>query len=493
MIPRSLRVISHRARQLVALPRPRLFSTVHHTIGEANSGFDSSINPVLFDSNPIEAEEPYWTKIPRWQQITTRQFLNHKWQMAQSVQSEQALCELMQSVLPSVIPPQSDMAPHLRITDVHTPEQFIQRVQEGIKKAPMAVRLSPHILSVINWQDPLNDPVRRQFIPLSTPLNVDHPASEYDPMHESLYSPVKGLIHRYPDRALFMATSICPVYCRFCFRSYSIGAETESVKKQRFLPIMKKWEPRFLYIENTPALKDVVISGGDSYLLEPAQLKYIGERLLNIPHIRRFRFATKGLAASPSRLLDPDNEWVTTVIELERKARRMGKHICLHTHFNTVNEISWITRRGAQRLYEAGVTVRNQSVLLNGVNNTAERMCALVHALGDINIQPYYVFQGDIVPGAEDLRTPISDSLDLERAVRGQIAGFLVPNFIVDLPAEGGKRLTRGVESYDHHIGLSKLTAPGLKGEPTTMEYWDPLWSLSEEGRHEVLRRFGKA
>ncbi|KAK6067933.1 hypothetical protein SCUP234_11406 [Seiridium cupressi] len=136
----------------------------------------------------------------------------------------------------------------------------------------------------------------------------------------------------------------------------------------------------------------------------------------------------------------------------------------------SVNEISWVTRRGAQRLYGAGVTVRNQSVLLNGVNNSPEAMCALVHELGNMNVQPYYMYQGDVVPGAEDLRSPMQHSLDLERAVRGQIAGFLVPSFILDLPAEGGKRLTRGVVSYDRHIGLSKLTAPGLKGEPVEYE-----------------------
>ncbi|KAK6063034.1 hypothetical protein SCUP515_12773 [Seiridium cupressi] len=135
-----------------------------------------------------------------------------------------------------------------------------------------------------------------------------------------------------------------------------------------------------------------------------------------------------------------------------------------------VHEISWVTRRGAQRLYGAGVTVRNQSVLLNGVNNSPEAMCALVHELGNMNVQPYYMYQGDVVPGAEDLRSPMQHSLDLERAVRGQIAGFLVPSFILDLPAEGGKRLTRGVVSYDRHIGLSKLTAPGLKGEPVEYE-----------------------
>jgi lysine 2,3-aminomutase len=105
----------------------------------------------------------------------------------------------------------------------------------------------------------------------------------------------------------------------------------------------------------------------------------------------------------------------------------------------------------------------------------------------------YYVYQGDIVPGAEDLRTPISDSLSLERAVRGQIAGFLVPNFILDLPAEGGKRLTRSIESYDRRIGLSKLTAPGLKGEPTEMEYWDPLWSIAAVARDENLAKYSKS
>ncbi|KAK2598191.1 hypothetical protein QQS21_005668 [Conoideocrella luteorostrata] len=475
------------------------FSTARAATAQAGIKLDLrhgqtwSPQATVFQPSPevlVGQQQPYWHTIPKWQHVTNDQFLSHKWQMANTVQSEKVLYEFLQTVLPEAIPPQGDMAPHLRITDIHSPQDFIKRLQEGIQRAPMAVRLSPHVLSSINWQDPINDPIRRQFIPLSSPLNVDHPAAEFDPLKENTYSPVSGLIHRYPDRALFLATSICPVYCRFCFRSYTVGAETESVKKQRFLPIMKKWEPRFQYIEHTLTLKDILISGGDTYLLEPEQLHYIGERLLDIPHIRRFRFASKGLSVSPSRLLDPNDQWVDVVIGLEKKARRMGKHVCIHTHFNSVNEISWITRLGAQRLYEAGVTVRNQTVLLNGVNNTPEKMFALVHALGDINIQPYYVYQGDIIPGAEDLRTPMKDSLDLERAVRGQITGFLMPNFILDLPAEGGKRLTRGVQDYNHHLGLSKFSAPGLKGEPTTMEYWDPLWSLSEQGRADVLRTF---
>jgi lysine 2,3-aminomutase len=338
--------------------------------------------------------------------------------MRNTVQKAPDLVDFLSSVLPASIPPQEDMESGPRITDIHTREEFVKRVQEGIRNAPMAIRLSPHILTVIDWSDPLNDPIRRQFIPVSSPLNITHPMAVLDPMHEDTYSPVDGLIHRYPDRALFFglcpvdtlpltryanlntpATSVCPVYCRFCFRSYAVGAETELVEKKRFIPHPKKWAPRFEYIEKTPSLRDIVVSGGDTYLLEPEQLKYIGDRLLDIPHIRRFRFASKGLGVSPSRLIDPNDTWTDTVIELDRRARKAGKHVCIHTHINHPNEITWVTRRGAQRLYEAGVTVRNQSVLLNGVNNDLETMTELVHALGDINIQPVRIFPDFLFTG----------------------------------------------------------------------------------------------
>jgi lysine 2,3-aminomutase len=156
----------------------------------------------------------------------------------------------------------------------------------------------------------------------------------------------------------------------------------------RFLPVVKKWETRFQYIEANPHLVDIVLSGGDSYLLEPEMVRYLGERLLAIPHIRRLRFATKGLAVSPSRMLDPADSWMSTVIELSKRARSLGKHVCIHTHFNNRQEITWITRAGARRLYEEGVTVRNQSVLLHRVNNTFEELSTLVHELTEINIEP---------------------------------------------------------------------------------------------------------
>jgi lysine 2,3-aminomutase len=181
------------------------------------------------------------------------------------------------------------------------------------------------------------------------------------------------------------------VYCRFCTRSYSIGNETETVKKMRFLPTIKRWEPRFEYIAANPHLVDIVLSGGDSYLLDPEQVSYLGERLLSIPHIRRIRFATKGLAVSPSRMLDPTDKWMETVISLAKRARRMGKHVCIHTHFNTRQEITWVTRMGAERLYQECVTVRNQTVLLHGVNNNIKDLSDLVHGLSEINIEPVSV------------------------------------------------------------------------------------------------------
>ncbi|KAI4279552.1 MAG: hypothetical protein LQ337_000137 [Flavoplaca oasis] len=395
----------------------------------------------------------------------------------------------MRSVLPETIPPQRPLrGRQSEYPGVSTLDDFIRSFEVAAQQAPMAFRLSPHILSVINWTDPLNDPVRRQFIPLESTINITHPAAKFDPLHEVDNSPVRGVIHRYPNKALFMATSICPVYCRFCFRSYAVGTETKSVKKMRFLPLMKQWEPRFQYIENTPSLHDIVISGGDTYLLEPEQIVYLGDRLLNIPHIKRFRFATKGLGVSPSRLIDPNDSWIDTVIELSQKGRKMGKEVCVHTHINNKQETSWITRLGTQRLYEEGVIVRNQSVLLNGVNNSFDQLSELVHTLSDMHVEPYYVYQGDIVRGAEDLRTPLSDSHELEHQIRDQTAGFLIPRFVYDVPGPAGKRPTLSAQNYNRHLGVADLTAPRLQGHH--VKYLDPLWSLSKDAQKEVQSHF---
>jgi lysine 2,3-aminomutase len=186
----------------------------------------------------------------------------------------------------------------------------------------MAIRLTPHVLSLVDWNNPLDDPIRRQFLPLKSGLMPDHEHLELDSLHEEEDSPVPGLVHRYPGRALFLATSICPVYCRFCTRSYAVGASTDTVSKKPQKPSRRRWEVVFDHIANDTTLEDIVISGGDAYYLQPENIVEIGKRLLNIPHINRIRYASKGLAVAPGRIIDTTDPWTDALIEVSNMGRR---------------------------------------------------------------------------------------------------------------------------------------------------------------------------
>lgn len=229
----------------------------------------------------------------------------------------------------------------------------------------------------------------------------------------------------------------------------------------------------FEYIESHTAIQDVVVSGGDSYYLQPQHLTAIGRRLLSMPNIKRIRIASKGLAVCPMRIIDPEDEWVTALIQLTDFGRSRGKSVALHTHVNHEREITWITELAARKLFSAGVTMRNQTVLLRGVNDSVAAMSALIRRLADLNIQPYYVYQADMVQGLDDLRTPLSKIIHLEKHIRGTIAGFMTPTFVVDLPGGGGKRSVTSYEFYDEATGVSKWKAPGVKVEEI-FEYHDP-------------------
>ena len=185
-----------------------------------------------------------------------------------------------------------------------------------------------------------------------------------------------------------IANSFCPLYCRFCTRAYQIGQSTGVLTKEPLAASQKRWEPCFEYIQGTPDLEDIVVSGGDTFMLDPEQLHYLGKRLLDIPHIKRIRVASKGLAVSPSRFLDPNDQWTASLVTLSDYARRKGKLFALHTHFNHPNELTWVSRKAARHLYRAGVTVRNQTVLLKGVNDTTEVMGRLIKDLADAAITP---------------------------------------------------------------------------------------------------------
>jgi lysine 2,3-aminomutase len=379
---------------------------------------------------------------------------------------------------------------------------FIEDVMSGIEMAPMSIRMTPHILASIDWSNPLDDPLRRQFIPMKSTFQPDHPKLTLDSLHETHDSPIEGLVHRYTDKCLFLckfanqisilvthicslAVSHCPTYCRYCTRSYAVGADTDTVTKASLKPKRARWNDMLDYISSNPTIQDVVISGGDSYSLMPAHLGLICDRLLEIPHVRRFRIATKGLCVSPGRTLDPEDDWTNVLIRISNEGKKRGKQVSMHTHFNHPNEFSWVSREAAQKLFANGVMVRNQSVLLKGVNDSVATMSALIRELADNNIQPYYVYAGDMVRGVEDLRTPLQTILDLETHIRGSIAGFMTPQFVVDLPGGGGKRLAASYKTYNRLTGVSTFVAPSVVGrgkEGKVFEYYDPLASLPEGG-----------
>lgn len=403
----------------------------------------------------LRADE-FWRQIPAWKDVDEKTFLSHLWQEKNAIISPEKLVAAVQ--------------------DLASPG-FIQDVTAGFHNAPMAVRISPYVLSLIDWQDPYNDPLRRQFLPVASQLEPDHPMLTLDSLHEQDDAPVPGLTHRYPDKVLFLVLDTCPVYCRFCTRSYAVGLDTDIVEKVSLKATDERWELALRYIAERPEVEDVVVSGGDCYRLKPEQIRFIGERLLAMPHIRRFRFATKGIAIQPMKILS-DTAWVDAITDVVEKGRKLHKEVVLHTHFNHGNEVTDISRRACDVLMERGITVRNQSVFQRGVNDTAEKMTELVRRLGFINVHPYYVYIHDLVKGTEDLRTTVATGVQVEKRVRGSTAGFNTPMFVVDAPGGGGKRDMHSYEFYDRETGISVYTAPAVKKDQLFC-YYDPLTALA--------------
>lgn len=399
----------------------------------------------------------FWQEIPAYAQVSEAEFLDHRWQAKHTITNVQKLMAALGAL-------------------AHP--EFLEDARRGFDEAPMSVRVSPYLLSLIDWNDPYNDPLRRQFIPVASRLLPDHPKLGLDSLHERADMPVEGLTHRYVDKALFLALDTCPVYCRFCTRSYAVGIDTEGVEKFHLKVNADRWKRIFDYIKSRKELEDIVISGGDSYQLRAEQIKEIGENLLAIPQVRRMRFATKGPAVMPQKILT-DHPWTDALTRVVEHGRKLHKEVVLHTHFNHPNEITGITEAAMNLLFERGITVRNQSVLQRGVNDDAETMKLLVKRLGYVNVHPYYVYQHDLVRGVEDLRTSIQVTIDIEKRVRGSTAGFNTPTFVVDAPGGGGKRDAHSYEVYDRDSGISIYTAPSVKSG--YFIYFDPIDTLTEE------------
>ena len=399
--------------------------------------------------------DDFWSVIPGYAATRADEFHTHTFQARQSVTNIRQLREALQD----------------RVSD-----SFYEDVAQGIRHAPMALRISPYLLSLIDWKAPYEDPIRTQFLPVASQQEPNHPELRLDSLHEQKDSPVPGLTHRYPDKALFLPIDSCPVYCRFCTRSYAIGGDTETVEKRKLSARMSRWEDAFAYIVSRPELEDIVISGGDTYNLKAAHIQMIGERLLQMPNIRRIRYATKGLAVLPQKILT-DHGWLDALTRVVELGRKLHKDVVVHTHFNHPNEITGITQDAMNRMTERGITVRCQTVLQHGVNDDPATMQLLVRRLSYINIHPYYVYFHDMVPGVEDLRTSLQAGLEIEKHVRGHTAGFNTPSFVVDTMGGGGKRDGHSYEHYDRETGIAVFTSPSVKPGAYFL-YFDPLRTL---------------
>uniref|UniRef100_E6PGW4 L-lysine 2,3-aminomutase n=1 Tax=mine drainage metagenome TaxID=410659 RepID=E6PGW4_9ZZZZ len=402
----------------------------------------------------------FWRHVPAYREVDEATFLDHLWQQKHSIKTPEELIGTIRDLAPS---------------------EFVADIEAGFAHAPMAVRVSPYALSLIDWNDPHNDPIRRQFIPMASSLLPDHPRLTLDSLHEQDDSPVPGLVHRYTDKALFLPLNVCPVYCRFCTRSYAIGPDTEEVDKVSLAKTPAQWQQAFQYISERPELEDIVISGGDTYQLPPKNIELIGNALLDIPHVRRMRFATKGPAIMPMKIIT-HTEWLDAITAIVDRGRKLGKDVVLHTHFNAPEEITWITQKAMGMLFERGIFTRNQSVLIRGVNDSPERMAMLVKRLGHVNVHPYYVYMHDMVKGVEELRTTIQTATETEKFVRGSTAGFNTPTFVCDAPGGGGKRDVHSYEYYDRENGIAVYAAPSVKPGKAFL-YFDPIDKLSPDAQ----------
>ena len=405
-------------------------------------------------------KDEFWKNIPLWKNISHEMFIDHNWQEKNAITNHKKLLQTIQGLVN---------------------QEFLEDAKDGFLKAPMTTRVTPYLLSLMDWDNPVDCPIRRQFLTLGSHLQPDHPMLRFDSLAEQADSPVKGLTHRYEDKVLFLALDTCPVYCRYCTRAYAVGSNTATAEKVSIKASRERWADIFKYLQDHKEVEDVVISGGDSYRLKASQIKEIGDELLKIDHIRRFRFATKGLAIMPMKILS-DSAWTDSICRIADRARAQHKEVCIHTHFNHTNEITGITKDAMGLLFSRGMKVRNQSVFQSGVNDTHESMIGLVKKLSYINVQPYYVYVHDLTAGTEDMRTSVQTAIDVEKHVRGTTSGFNTPTFVVDAPGGGGKRCVHSFEKYDRKFGISVYTAPSVKPGKKFL-YFDPLHSLDEDAR----------
>lgn len=287
------------------------------------------------------------------------------------------------------------------------------------KKGLFRVDITPYFASLIDPDDPLC-PVRKQVIPTSQEV-VPFQSMMEDSLAEDKHSPVPGLVHRYPDRVLMLVTTQCASYCRYCTRSRIVGDPSQTFSRKEF-------DAQIEYIENTPQIRDVLLSGGDPMVLAPKLLDMILSRLRDIPHVEIIRIGSRVPVFLPMRVTDEFCQMISKY-----------HPFWLNIHVNHPKEITPELAEACDRLLKAGVPLGNQSVLLAGVNDSVHIQRKLVHELVKIRVRPYYLYQCDLVAGSGHFRTTISKGIEIMEGLRGHTSGYSIPAYVVDAPGGGGK------------------------------------------------------
>jgi lysine 2,3-aminomutase len=346
-----------------------------------------------------EGEEPPSNsrRHPLWQDVTEQNWNDWRWQSQNAIRSVRQLRELLPFTTEEL--------------------EAIGRLEGEYKLA-----IPPYYFSLIEADDP-NDPIRLQSV--TSPLEAENPSGFEleDPLEEDKDSPVPGLTHRYPDRALLVTTHVCTMYCRFCTRKRATmvrgGWDAINRNDQRMIE----------YIRNHPEIRDVIVSGGDPLTLPPQKLKFFLDNLKEIRHVDIIRIGTRVPVTLPQKLYDQE------LIDLLASAEK----VWIQTHFNHPREITPEAVRVCQTLMRAGMPVNNHIVLLKGINDDLETMRELCRSLLRMKVRPYYLFHCDPVIGAGHFRTSVWKGLEIIEGLRGHLSGLGIPTYVVDSPHGGGK------------------------------------------------------
>ena len=309
------------------------------------------------------------------------------------------------------------------VTRLEELERFIALNENETKallnlQGRLPLRITPYYLSLI-VQGGENNPIRRMMVPSSEEL-LFSPEEKADSLNEISSSPVPGLVHRYPDRVLFLVTQFCSSYCRYCTRSHSVGKLAHASQSQ--------WDGAIQYIASHPEVRDVLISGGDPLTLPDQKLEYLLSALRKIEHVEIIRIGTKVPVVLPQRI-------TPQLVAMLKKYHPLWMSI----HFSHPDEITPETKDACERLADAGIPLGSQTVLLRNINDDPVIMRELFHKLLKCRVRPYYLYQCDLIPGSRHFRTPISKGLQIMKSLRGFTSGYAIPYYVIDAPGGGGK------------------------------------------------------